>query len=279
MIPPNELALKLTGEWAEERLEPESEVTPRNPRAYAQFKSAAVYSKGDVASDEEDVKMPGETEMNTLARSMKDSTFNDGRFVTKTTVDRLYREITDLVESYEDISQNMTPQLIIGEYDLEQECEEFPMEVEPDHLEASIRGFFRKSVPQAYAEAYFEIQLANRVLPFLTLAQVVIEDYSVSLLHDEVVEEDYRGSNTTKRKLERKLSQPGREMLLQRTGLISGDLRSDMQNVRRTRNDLVHNLRQIDYFEEVIEAAKTVEKCAEVVENFEERYDEDSFSW
>jgi len=47
---------------------------------------------------------------------MKDSAFNDGRFVTKTTVHRLYREITDLVESYEDISHNMTPQLIIGEY-------------------------------------------------------------------------------------------------------------------------------------------------------------------
>jgi hypothetical protein len=279
MIPPNELALKVTGEWTEERLEPGSEVTPRNPRAYAQFKSATVYSKGDVASVEEDVKMPRETEMNALASSMKDSAFNDGRFVTKTTVHCLYREITGLVESYEDLSQNMTTQLIIEEHDLEQECEEFPMEVDTDHLEASIRGFFQRSVPQAYAEAYFEIQLANRVLPFLTLAQVVIEDYSVSLLHDKVIDEDYRGSNTTKRKLERKLSQPGREMLLQRTGLVSGDLRSDMQDVRQTRNDLVHNLRETDYFEEVVEAAEAVETCAEVIEKFEERYDEGRFSW
>lgn len=135
------------------------------------------------------------------------------------------------------------------------------------------------SVPQAYAEAYFEIQLANRVLPFLTLAQVVIEDYSVSLLHNKVIDEDYRDSNTTKRKLERQLSQPGREMLLQRTGLVSGDLRSDMQDVRQTRNDLVHNLREMDYFEEVVETAEAVETCAEVIEEFEERYGEGSFSW
>lgn len=276
MIPPNELALQLTGEWTEEKLEPESEVTPRNPRAYAQFKSAAVYSQSSMESANEDVELPNEEEM---AGSVEDSVFNDGRFVTKTTVHRLYQEITDLVASYDNISENMAAELIIEERDLEQECEEFPVELDPDHLEASIRGFFDMGVPQAYAGAYFEIQLANRVLPFLSLAQVVIEDYSVSLLHDEVIDEDYRRSNTTMTKLERKLSQPGREMLLQRTGLISGDLRSDMQDIRQTRNDLVHNLREADYFEQVIEAAEPVETCAEIIEKFEERHNENSFSW
>lgn len=279
MIPPNELALQLTGEWAEEKLEPESEVTPKNPRAYAQFKSATVYSQASMASVNEDVELPEEEEMKATAGPAEDSVFNDGRFVTKTTVHRLYTEITDLVASYEDISANMTAELIIEEHDLEQECLKFPVDVTPEHLEASIRGFFEMGVPQAYAEAYFEIHLANRVLPFLTLAQVVIEDYSVSLLHDKVIDKDYQGSNTTMKKLERKLSQPGREMLLQRTGLVSGNFRSDMEDVRQTRNDLVHNLRETDYFEEVIEVAEEVKTCAEIIEEFEDRYGEGSFSW
>lgn len=279
MISPNELALQLTGEWAEEKLEPESEVTPRNPRAYAQFKSATKYSQATMESVDEDVEMPDEGKMEAMAGPAEDSVFNDGRFVTKTTVHRLYREITDLVTSYEKISENMTAELIIEEHDLEQECEEFPVEVNPDHLEASFRGFFDMGVPQAYAEAYFEIHLANRVLPFLTLAQVVIEDCSVSLLHDKVIDEDYRGSKTTMKKLERKLSQPGREMLLQRMGLVPGNFRSDMQDVRQTRNNLVHNLRETDYFEEVIEAAEAVKTCAEVIDEFEDRFGEGSFCW
>lgn len=279
MIPPNELALQLTEEWAEEKLEPESEATPKNPRAYAQFKSATVYSQASMASVNEDIKLPEEEEMEATAGPAEDSVFNDGRFVTKTTVHRLYTEITDLVASYEDLSANMTAELIIEEHDLEQECLEFPVDVTSEHLEASIRGFFEMGMPQAYAEAYFEIHLANRVLPFLTLVQVVIEDYSVSLLHDKVIDKDYQGSNTTMKKLERKLSQPGREMLLQRTGLVSGNTRSDMENVRQTRNDLVHNLRETNYFEEVIEAAEEVKTCAEIIEGFEDRYGEGSFAW
>ncbi|OYR47827.1 hypothetical protein [Halorubrum sp. Eb13] len=84
------------------------------------------------------------------------------------------------------------------------------------------------------------IYMHDDVLMFFILAQDLIEIYSIDTLNEELIEEDFRGTNETMKTLDRRMSQPVREQLLYRCGVIGHELYKNMRSFRDHRNDLVH---------------------------------------
>lgn len=80
----------------------------------------------------------------------------------------------------------------------------------------------------------------NDVLMFFILAQDLIEIYSIDVLNEELIEEEFQGTNETMKTLDRRMSQPVREHLLYRCGIIDHELYKKMRAFRDHRNDLVH---------------------------------------
>ncbi len=116
-------------------------------------------------------------------------------------------------------------------------------------------------------------------MPFLTLTQVVIEDHTVEIIERELVDEFYQDSNNTVEFLEN-LSQPDKEQMLQRFGVLSGDLVGQMAHVRQVRNDLVHDLRSDEYFRIVRDSADILESCSRLLSEFESETPHNrGFSW
>ncbi|WP_255150382.1 hypothetical protein [Halorarius halobius] len=84
------------------------------------------------------------------------------------------------------------------------------------------------------------IYMHDDILMFFILAQDFIEIYSIDVLNEELIEEDFRGTNETMKTLDRRMSQPVREHLLYRCGVIGHKLYKNMRSFRDHRNDLVH---------------------------------------
>lgn len=84
------------------------------------------------------------------------------------------------------------------------------------------------------------VYLHDDVLTFFILAQDFIEMYSIDVLNEELIEEEFRDTNETIKTLDRRMSQPVREHLLYRCGVIGHELYKKMGSFRDHRNDLVH---------------------------------------
>lgn len=76
---------------------------------------------------------------------------------------------------------------------------------------------------------------------FLSLAQLLVEGYTVRLLHDELVAERYRSTAGTGKWLWG-LPQADREQLLLRCLDVDGDLVADMRAARERRDELLYDL-------------------------------------
>ena len=72
-----------------------------------------------------------------------------------------------------------------------------------------------------------------------SLSQLLVESYSIRILHDELVAEDYRHSTATQRWLWG-LSQADREELLRRCTGLDADVVDEMQATRKRRNELLY---------------------------------------
>jgi len=74
-----------------------------------------------------------------------------------------------------------------------------------------------------------------------SLAQLLVESYTMRLVHDELVVDDHRNTSGTLEWLWG-LSQGEREALLRRCTEVDDGLVDDLQAIRGRRNDLVYNL-------------------------------------
>ncbi|MCU4743959.1 hypothetical protein [Natronoglomus mannanivorans] len=84
--------------------------------------------------------------------------------------------------------------------------------------------------------------LSENYILFFSLANAMLEKYSVMLLNETIIDEEYQESSKTAKLLERRLSQEEREQLLLRTGEIDEGAVGEMSRVRGIRNDLVHDI-------------------------------------
>lgn len=99
--------------------------------------------------------------------------------------------------------------------------------------------------------------VADDLLTYFVVGHDAIETFSIRLLNRELTTEHYQGSNRTMELFE-EISQPHRQGLLKRCGILDHEVVDAMDDVRKLRNDLVHDpsVRQAIDFEPVPEADK-----------------------
>lgn len=83
--------------------------------------------------------------------------------------------------------------------------------------------------------------MADDILIFFVLAQDTIENLTVDVLNEDLIAEEYQGTNETMKTLRKRLPQPGCEHLLLRCGIIDHETVDEMRTFRKRRNRLVHD--------------------------------------
>lgn len=255
------LADQLICEWIVEEIELDQETLPDNASDASAFFTAATQ-----LSELEDVSI-----------EESDSPVYDPKFITKTTLHRLYRELTQLEENYSSTTEQMNPDSLMENLSVPEEAEGY--EIDEDRFREAVAAKIDSNAPGEFAESLFAIHAANRLLPFLTIGQAVIDESSIQLLNKELISNFYRDTNNTIEFLENDLSQPNREQLLQRSGVLDGGVIGQMADVRQTRNNLVHDLRSQEYFEEIVDSVDIVDSMIDVLNEFEQRLNEREIDW
>lgn len=118
------------------------------------------------------------------------------------------------------------------------------------------------------ARKYF---LAGDLLAFCTLAQQVLELLSADLLEKAIIVGPYRQKGETRKLLETDMSQPVREELLYRCGVIGSDTRSAMQHGREFRNTIARDLRERRTIHTVDGAVEEIERYIAMLNQLYER--------
>lgn len=92
---------------------------------------------------------------------------------------------------------------------------------------------------------------------FFSLTQLLVESYTLRLVHDELVVEDHRNATGTQEWLWG-LAQSDREQLLKRCTTVPDDLIAEMEALRRRRDELLYTFGGWDdvTFDESLEAAQ-----------------------
>jgi hypothetical protein len=83
--------------------------------------------------------------------------------------------------------------------------------------------------------------MADDILIFFVLAQDTIENLTVDVLNEDLIADEYQGTNETIKTLRKRLPQPGCEHLLLRCGIIDHETVDEMRTFRKRRNRLVHD--------------------------------------
>lgn len=94
--------------------------------------------------------------------------------------------------------------------------------------------------------------LSDKYVLFFSLLSALIEEKSVELLKEELIEEEFRESDRTKTLLKRRMNQEQREQFLLRTGVIDNGLASELSRVRTLRNMVLHDLENRMFLDENI---------------------------
>lgn len=121
----------------------------------------------------------------------------------------------------------------------------------------------------------YHVFVFKDMLPFYTLYQNIIDHFSIQLLHDEHIIDTYEGSNSSYELFE-DMSQPTREDLLKRTGVLNHQYTDEMRIIRRMRNDLVHDPTERHSGSSIKELAEKVDTAADLVIKLHEELDEES---
>lgn len=118
------------------------------------------------------------------------------------------------------------------------------------------------------ARKYF---LAGDLLAFCTLAQHVVELLSADLLEGELVVSAHRNKRKTRRVLETELTQPVREELLYRCGIIGSDTRDALQHGREFSDTVARDLRERRTVHTIDGAIDEIERYLAVLNQLYER--------
>lgn len=91
-------------------------------------------------------------------------------------------------------------------------------------------------------EEKIAIMASDDVMLFFTLANEMIRSLSGKVLNEEIVDESHRGESSLRSMKE--LNPETQEDLLYYSGMIDSGLKGEIARIRKTRNKLVHDLRQ-----------------------------------
>lgn len=133
------------------------------------------------------------------------------RTLTLSSLNRIYGGMRDSIQQVNEMMDNVPDE-----------------ELDDEELEQVERGMLRTF-------------MADDILIFFVLAQDTIENLTVDVLNEDLIAEEYQGTNETMKTLRKRLPQPGCEHLLLRCGLIDHETVDEMRTFRTRRNRLVHD--------------------------------------
>lgn len=142
----------------------------------------------------------------------------------------------------------------------------------PDWLDAVDVGQFGAEGPDQFTT----VLAGTYQLWFYSLAQLLVESYTIRLLHDELVVESYRGRVETQRWLW-SLGQADREQLLRRCTDLDEDLVTEMEAARERRNDLLYRIGEWDQAGR--DAVADAQRYLVVLTELDERVSDDAFDF
>ena len=207
------------------------------------------------------------TEMATRGEIFEANHSYTPRHINRISLEEYEREIIELEKNYTILLDRVDKNTILDETSPVSVSIYSEESIDREELDDFLAMEVERKLPHIYAEKLYTIMLADRILPLLTIYQTLIEDYTVECIDQGLMSNHYRGNAKTWEFLEDKLPQPGKEELLKRTGTLSHDIVDKMENIRITRNRIVHNLRNIEYFELIRENVGVVEDCSCVIES------------
>ena len=106
-------------------------------------------------------------------------------------------------------------------------------DVEPDKIE---------EIKNIAEEAEKTSRISGKVIEYFALVSALIERMSTLILVEELADDQYVESTSTERMFQEDMSQELREDLLLRTGVIDDGLKGELSRVRKTRNNLFHEI-------------------------------------
>lgn len=84
--------------------------------------------------------------------------------------------------------------------------------------------------------------LSDDYLNFYAISFAMLEDCTIGILKNKLIDDEYIDSNKTATLLQRWTSQREREQWLLRTGILDEGTVGEMKRIRKTRNNLTHEL-------------------------------------
>lgn len=105
--------------------------------------------------------------------------------------------------------------------------------IEPDKI---------KEIKDVAEEAEKISRVSGKVIEYFALVSALIERISTLILVEELVDDEYKKSTSTKDMFQKDMSQELREDLLLRTGIIGEGLKGELSRVRKMRNGLFHEI-------------------------------------
>ena len=165
------------------------------------------------------IEFPEELEMRMLESGFQELALEHGdsvpsgirRTLTLSSLNRIYGGMRDTIQSVNEMLDHVPDE-----------------ELDDDELEQVERGLLRTF-------------MADDILIFFVLAQDTIENLTVDVLNEELIDEHYQSTNETMKTLRKRLPQPGCEHLLLRCGIIDHETVDEMRTFRKRRNRLVHD--------------------------------------
>jgi len=165
------------------------------------------------------IEFPEELEMRMLESGFQELALEHGdsvpsglrRTLTLSSLNRLYGGMRDSIQLINEMLDNVPQD-----------------ELDDEELDQVERGMLRTF-------------MADDILIFFVLAQDTIENLTVDVLNEELIDEHYQDTNETMKTLRKRLPQPGCEHLLLRCGIIDHEIVDEMRTFRKRRNHLVHD--------------------------------------
>lgn len=122
-----------------------------------------------------------------------------------------------------------------------------------------------EDIQHAYRQGVIIDDISGEMTEFIVISQVLIEQASVDLLKKELIDERYSDSNKTDDLINRRMSQNEREELLLRTGIIDAGLKSNLSEIRTTRNNLAHKMGESVLLKSIDDVSSQLDKTMETV--------------
>lgn len=117
-------------------------------------------------------------------------------------------------------------------------------------------------------EAFFEISVADQVLLFYTLANEVLKGIYGDLIYRNVFESNGHGDQS--RDYAKNIDQITQEELLYHMGEIDEGLKGELVNVRKTRNKVVHDIRERHYLSNIPNIENMIDRSIDSINKIHE---------